>query len=211
MFWWGKSKPKSEVVQVLEHEISCPKCHDIGEMYLWGYTKYLHIYWILPMWNIGKKVKVGCDSCDETFSLKKVNGVSKAEVEAVKAQIRRPIWHFTGLIIISLLILFIVYAFISGHFNDKARFNHPQVNDIYIINGDKWDEDYATSWQLIKISKDSMTFVENLRQAEGVWDMPDTLDINSQHKGDTVRYSKDQIKNLYDRDVIFRVRRKNIE
>lgn len=209
MFWWGKSKPKCEVTHILPN-IECPNCHDIGEMYITGYTKYFHIYWI-PMWNIGKRIKYGCDSCEGKIKTKKVFGVSKEQIQAVKSEIRRPsIWHYTGLMVIGLVVLIFIYALISVHQTTKSRLNEPTINDIYLINAEKWGEDYYTSWQLIDIDGDSLMFAKNLYQAE-LWELSDSLEISTKHEGDTIMYPYEQMKKLFKKNILHRIDRNRIK
>jgi hypothetical protein len=206
MFWWGKSKPKSEVTHVLP-DIECPNCNDIGEMYIWGYTKYLHIYWI-PMWNIGKKIKYGCDSCDKIVKSKKLFGVSKEQIQAVKSEIRRPpIWHFTGSLILIFIILFVVYAVVSENKRTTAYFNEPEINDIYYINARELGEDYYTSWLLINTDGENMVFAKNLFQPEDISDLSDSLEVSKVHEGDTIIYSQDFLRNILKKDIIYRIER----
>jgi len=208
MIWWGKSKPKGKVYTEIP-DVACPNCHDIGELYIIGYTKYFHIYWI-PLFSIGKKTKVCCDICEKTFKVSKVHDVSAEEVKELKSQIKRPaIWHFSGSI--AFIILFVIAIFQNNNQDelDLEYLATPTVNDVYHIDMHQLDGDYCTTWKIVTVSEDSLQFVKNKFKASTYWTFNKEVDEeeNQSYTTDTISFERSKMKAFYEKEAIMEINR----
>ncbi|WP_109299924.1 zinc-ribbon domain-containing protein [Aquimarina sp. AU474] len=87
----------------------CPYCKTENSMWVQGYKKYVHIFWI-PFFPIGKKVYTVCEHCKGVFEKKEIQNQKLLQsFEDFKINnVKTPWHHFIGLIILTLLIVFII-------------------------------------------------------------------------------------------------------
>ena len=80
----------------------CGHCENVGTQYVSVYGKYAHIFWI-PIFPNGKKAVSECTQCNRTIEQNEFSPELKQQYESRKEEAKRPIWHWFGLIIVSLL------------------------------------------------------------------------------------------------------------
>lgn len=90
----------------------CQQCgkQEIQDVTVFG--RYLHVFWI-PVFPLGRKVVSECCGCYTTIKKREFTPQLKRGLEQHKSEARRPIWHWSGSIILGLLIALI--AFIGGN------------------------------------------------------------------------------------------------
>ncbi|MEE1897561.1 hypothetical protein V1389_04390 [Flavobacterium rakeshii] len=119
--------------------------------------RYAHIYYI-PFFPTEKKAFSECSGCNHflheiQFSEKYKNGLKE-----IKSQIKTPLWMYTGLGIIALII---IAVFISGKQNDSENAElllSPQKGDIYEI---KLPDNQYTIYKVDKVEGNTVYFFEN--------------------------------------------------
>ena len=94
----------SNIGSVLVNGSSCTYCQNQGTQNITQFGKYFHIFWI-PMFPIGRKTFAECTHCKRTIGKKEFTPKLKEVYTTEKSAIKRPIWHWSGLILIVLLIL----------------------------------------------------------------------------------------------------------
>ena len=76
----------------------CPSCGKTGmELNIVG--RYVSFFYI-PMSGTGKKASVYCSSCEDIFNDSRIPHQVKQEADTLKKSASRPIWFFTGLILL---------------------------------------------------------------------------------------------------------------
>ena len=200
MIFFGISKPKKTLVKPLGM-VSCPDCKEEGYLEIFGFARYFHLYWI-PMFSVGKAVRVDCRSCETTFKGKKMPKAAMIYAEDLKQEVKTPIWHFTGLgVLVGLISLFII----MGRNGDKLEakyMGNPQVNDTYFLSL----ENGYTYWNLIEIEADTLTFESPNVYVESIFDTGEIQEIKDLPM-DTIRYSRSDIKWMFDEKDIYRIDR----
>lgn len=82
----------------------CEYCKNATTHKIITLGNYFHIFWI-PIFPLGKKTFSECTHCKRTLKKKYFTPKLKEAYIKNKSIIQRPIWHFTGLILIGLFIL----------------------------------------------------------------------------------------------------------
>ncbi len=84
----------------------CSYCENTGTQNIVQYGRYFHVFWI-PVFPIGRKTFSECTHCKRTIS-KKDFGVELMHVfNEKKDKIKRPLWHWIGLLLFGLLVIWI--------------------------------------------------------------------------------------------------------
>lgn len=91
----------------------CPSCRTQGSIRLFVFRRHAHVFWI-PLFPIGKKGMSQCEHCKKVLYTKEMPTPIKREYEILKSKAKGPIWQFTGL---AILIVMVIWAFISVKLN----------------------------------------------------------------------------------------------
>ena len=81
---------------------TCSYCENAGTQNITQFGRYFHIFWI-PVFPIGKSTFSECHHCKRTLRKREFTSDLKSVYEQNKSEIKRPIWHWSGLIIFGLL------------------------------------------------------------------------------------------------------------
>jgi len=139
----------------LAKEILIEKCQNCGkqnniEMHV--FQKYAHVFWI-PFFPMGKTGVSQCDHCKQVLKLKEMPPSVKASYDNLKAQTKAPVWMFSGLALLAVLITIVV---ISDRKNDEKNAKlvlAPQKGDIFEI---KTKDDQYTLYKVDQVNGDSV-------------------------------------------------------
>ncbi len=87
----------------------CEYCENDGTQNITDYGRYFHVFWI-PIFPLGRKTFGECTHCKRTIGKKEFDPELKKLYGEKKSTVRRPVWHWSGLIIIglSLAVIFIL-------------------------------------------------------------------------------------------------------
>ncbi|WP_299254815.1 zinc-ribbon domain-containing protein [uncultured Aquimarina sp.] len=93
----------------------CPFCKTKNQMWIQGYRKYFHVFWI-PFFPLWKKIYSVCSHCKGVFEKKEFKDqeliTSFEYFENNKIKI--PWYHFTGIILVlSLITLIFILPFLT--------------------------------------------------------------------------------------------------
>ncbi|WP_083760700.1 zinc-ribbon domain-containing protein [Robiginitalea biformata] len=92
----------SNIGSVSVEQSSCSYCQNTATQNITQFGKYFHIFWI-PVFPVGKSTFSECVHCKRTIRKKEFSPELKNTYEGSKSQIKRPLWHWAGLIILGLL------------------------------------------------------------------------------------------------------------
>src|SRR5689334_13714031 len=108
--------------------VVCPHCGQTGTTMISAYSKHAHIFWI-PLFPIGRVGVSQCQHCAQALNDAGMPHELKREYANLKAETRAPLWQFSGLGLIAVLIVFATYQ--SGE-NSKKQLEYvanPAVGD----------------------------------------------------------------------------------
>lgn len=80
----------------------CQYCENKGTQNITDFGRYFHIFWI-PVFPVGRKTYGECTHCKRTLKKSEFNPKLKKQYSENKSIIKRPVWHWSGLILIGLL------------------------------------------------------------------------------------------------------------
>src|SRR6185369_8201835 len=81
----------------------CPNCGTMNSVELYVFQKYAHVFWI-PFFPIGKTAVSQCAHCKQSLKLKEMPLELRTAYDHVKQQAKTPIWTFSGLALVVVLI-----------------------------------------------------------------------------------------------------------
>ncbi len=94
---------------------SCPHCNTQNNMWIQGYKKYFHVFWI-PFFPIGKKVYTVCGLCKGAFEKREIQNqeLITSFTDFKNNHIKTPWYHFIGLIIFAAAVMLIAILPLLG-------------------------------------------------------------------------------------------------
>jgi hypothetical protein len=192
----------------LAKEVLIDKCENCGKQHsidMHVFQKYAHIFWI-PFFPMGKTGVSQCDHCKQVLKLKDMPGSLRNSYETLKTQTKTPVWMFSGLALVAVLI---TVGVISSKENDKLNARYigaPVVGDIFEI---KTKSNQYTLYKVKQVSGDSVFVslneyetnkVSGLREMKGKGDAAFTEEV--------MGYSKPELKKMLDSGEIMDIDRK---
>ncbi len=198
IYGWRASHIKSEG----NTQVTCPHCGEKGQLVNSVFGRYVHIFWI-PVFSIGKTGAAQCMHCQKAFKTKEMNDDMKRAYKTMKSDTKVPFWHFSGLILIGLLIAFISYSGKVKAQNEQGYIEQPQAGDVYEYqNGPKR---YSTL-KVVEATEDSVYFLYNnydYSQKSGI----EEIDLDSCYTEDVYMMSRDELKTMYNDGTIYNINR----
>lgn len=135
----------------------CSNCGTSNSMELVVFQRYAHIYWI-PFFPIGKTGVTQCSNCKQVLEKKEFSENLKASYNNLKSGSKTPVWVFTGLGLIALLI---TWVSVTGKQNEqkyKQWILSAEKGDIYEI---KLDYKQYTLFKVDKVVGDTVFVLLN--------------------------------------------------
>jgi len=143
------SKSKQLTKEVVTDK--CPNCGTQNSIELYVFQKYAHVFWI-PFFPMGKTAVSQCHHCKQALKLKEMPAALTTVYENVKAQTKTPVWTFSGL---ALLTVLITVGILNDKKNDEKNAQlilTPKSGDILEV---KTKDNYYTLYKVENIEGDS--------------------------------------------------------
>lgn len=180
----------------------CPNCSTKGSLTISVYRIHFHVFWI-PIFPVWKKGIAQCSNCNKAIKENKMTDSIKLEYQNLKLQTKGPIWQFSGLTIILILIL------ISNLGSEKYQqtkleyINSPMRGDIYeyVV-----ETGIYSTFKIINVSKDSLTISPNKLQTHSIIKLF-KIDKEQNYSFKAYSISKDKLKRMYNDEIIMAVKR----
>jgi phage FluMu protein Com len=83
----------------------CPNCGTQNSTEIHIYQKWAHVFWI-PFFPIGKAVASQCGHCQQVLKEKEMTSSMQSITQDVKSKSKTPIWTFSGLALLAVLIVY---------------------------------------------------------------------------------------------------------
>lgn len=161
--------------------LACPSCATPEALQLSVFSRYVHIYYV-PVLPYSRPAVTQCLHCQQAWDEKALPAAIRPEVQAFKKQFRAPIWHWTG---VFLLVVGIVWASVASSRDDKANaafLAAPRAGDIYTVHEKEGDPNYS----LLKVVSAEGNLVELVANQYQVNNSHPIHDLNAPAK-----YSKE--------------------
>lgn len=195
----SKNLKNSKITNVV-----CPKCEQNTEMKFSVFAKYAHVYWI-PFFSLGKLTFAECNSCFKTFEKKEFTKEMHLKINRNNETkpTNTPIWHFTGLALLGILISWGVYSSKQDDANEKIYIQNPKKGDVYFI---KCNNNFYSTLRVDIVLKDSIEITQNDYQTDlqtGI----EKIDIEKNYTNSKYRFSKKALIELQKKDTIYEIKR----
>jgi hypothetical protein len=131
---------------------TCESCESRGSLTINMFRKHAHIFWV-PVFPFTKVGESQCSHCKNILEPKEMPDQLKREYDRIKSISKGPIWQFSGLVVIALLIVY--SAYVSG-VNSKQELQYietPLIGDVYKYKTE--DGDYSTL-KVVNLSSDTV-------------------------------------------------------
>jgi hypothetical protein len=180
---------------------SCPHCGTKNSLTLSVFQKYAHVFWI-PLFPMSKIGVSQCDHCKQVLEHKEMPSTLLSAYENLKAQTKTPLWAFSGLVLLAVII---VLAVIQS--NKKADENlqfvtAPKVGDIYEV---KVENGQYTIFKVNAVKSDSVYVQYSNFQVNKITGLH-TLKSDT-YAPDIFGYSKQELRNMLDSGTIYGIDR----
>ncbi|MCH3884740.1 hypothetical protein [Tenacibaculum aquimarinum] len=122
----------------------------------------------------------------------------------VKRNTKTPIWYWSGLAIITLLIAFAIY---SAKEHDKDVENYilnPAKGDV--IEFKNKESGYYSTLRIESLSKDSIYVIQNNYETDKISGISD-IDKDKNYTTETYSLGKDEIQSLFDEGIFYDINR----
>lgn len=151
-----KYKSKERALKSTILNSNCPNCKSTASLQLIVWLKYFTLYWI-PFIPLKKRGEIKCTSCKNEFKLGDIVD-GKFDYNVLKSKSRVPIWTFTGLFLLLIILFISINGWMRTQEQMKVYINHPQVNDRYAFKVGAAD---YTLYKLKQVTKDSVYYIKH--------------------------------------------------
>ncbi len=184
---------------------TCPNCGEQNSIQMYVFQKYAHLFWI-PFFPMRKTGSSHCNQCSQVLKLEDMPPSLMAPYHILKAKTRTPIWMFSGLAIVLLLIIIGVVSDIKKDEKNAKLILTPQIGDIFEI---KTKNNQYTLLKIEYVFGDSVYVRFNLYETDKI------SGINKlQRNGDNAYtqeiygFSKAELKKMFDDGNILDIERR---
>ena|SRR5690606_18409765 len=179
----------------------CPNCEAKGVVCAGIFNNYFHIFRI-PFFPLGKSAVAQCQNCKHAMKESEMPFGYGHLIADAKVRVRIPKWHYSGLVIVGLLLLAVTYSGSLTGEMEQRYIREPQAGDVYRY---KAASNYST-FMVIDVTKDSVMVYPNQYEATkmaGIYqiDRPENyIDI-------PMSYSRDELIAMYNEGTIYSIDR----
>lgn len=107
----------------------CPNCATSNSTEMYVFQRYAHVFWI-PFFPLNKLGVSQCNNCKQALRSRGLPPALKSEYETLKAQTKTPLWMFTGVALLAVLIVSIVIDETKKSAATAEYIKHVQPNDL---------------------------------------------------------------------------------
>jgi len=100
---------ESYLTSLISQNENCPVCHAENTLQLNFFQKYYRLYYI-PTFPLKKTGNILCTNCSHKAYIRDCSPQIKAEFDLYKPELKKPIWTWTGTILIISLIGLLMYS-----------------------------------------------------------------------------------------------------
>jgi hypothetical protein len=197
----------SKATQIATENIAdkCSNCGTQNSIQMSIFQKYAHVFWI-PFFPIGKTGVTQCSHCKQALQKKEFSGHLTETYETVKTNSKTPLWTFSGLVILTALIVWGVISSKQSDAKNARLILTPQKGDIYEI---KKDYKQYTLYKVDNVIGDTVFLLINQYETNKIRGLSDLKNKGVEAYGeDVLPLVKTDLKNMLDKGEIINIDRK---
>jgi len=111
----------------------CVNCNTAGSVQIHLFQKYAQIFWIIPLFPLKKVGYSQCSNCKQVLDSTQFDSIYKMGYDALRTGSRTPVWSFSGLAIIAVLVAWIMITVKNNTEENRKLISSPKKGDIYEI------------------------------------------------------------------------------
>ncbi len=195
----------SHPVRIKSHNdktLKCPNCDTQGSLYFQYYSTHAHVFWI-PLFPVMRKGYSSCSNCNQEVKPKNMTDHVRRAYDSIKSDTKVPIWQFSGLGLIAILIGFIYYNTKANDQKYKEYIANPQNGDVYSYKLNF--KEYSTL-KVAQITTDSIYVIPNeyvTNKRTGI----NEIDISSNYGDLMYGIAKTEINRMFEAEEIYEIER----
>ncbi len=171
----------------------CSNCGTQNSIDLYLFQNYAHVFWI-PFFATGKSAVSECSHCKHVLKQKEMPDNLSAQVQELKKQYKTPIWTFSGLGLLALLIVGIVISEQNKTKKNRALLADNKVGDVLEV---KTKERQYTLYKIDEVLPDSVYLRYNNFECNKISGLKDIkLKGDTAYSEDLLGYSKSELKKM---------------
>ena len=186
----------------LQNEV-CANCNTRGSIVLSVFAKYAHIFW-LPTFPMGRVGASTCTNCKQTLEDKEMPTFLRLQYQDAVAQTKIPLWTWSGLALIVILVGVMSYNISVRNANEKLYIGAPVEGDVYQY---KTETGGYSLMKVVEVLPDSLVVQVNQFEVDkmtGVYSLKD-----KPYEEDGYIVSKAEILDMYNSKRIYGVDRED--
>lgn len=114
---------------------NCANCQTSNSLLMTVLQKYAHVFFI-PFVPVGKTGVTVCAHCKHALTKDEFNGSLASRYDTLKSQAKTPIWTFSGLVLLAILIIFLIVSDRQKKEKVATMIQAPQTGDVYEVKND---------------------------------------------------------------------------
>jgi hypothetical protein len=187
----------ARIKKFTDNQQHCPKCKAF-DLSIEIFSDYYHAYFI-PIIPVGDKtVKIRCKSCEEPYRSEKLERKYANSISA-------PFYLYSLVI----LCIGLICVFAINHLNNQKKhrqyIDKPKINDVYLIKNSRRNFSSYYFYKIVAINKDSFSILHSRYE---YLESPSNMSEKDYFiKADTLRFSKNEIRNMSDSAIINSIQR----
>jgi hypothetical protein len=189
--------------------IICEYCEEECEVEYNFQQKYFHLYFI-PVIPLKKKTVVCCENCGYLYEHKELPKEINVKLNRVKERypIRTPIWSFSGVIILTVLVTWAIWQSGRHEVDENNYIRNPKKGDVYWV--EYHPKEYTTIYTTLrvdKVDKENIYFTYN-DTSVSKYTKVFTILNNSRYTNRKGIYTRKKVEDLFLKDSITSITRK---
>ena len=190
-------------VKTVKSETStCESCGKHGSILLSTFRRHIHVFWI-PMFPVGKNGFSECQHCKNVLEPKEMPAPLKREFDGLKSDAKGPIWQFSGLGLIAVLVVVGIYTSGQDKEQELIYISSPVEGDVYEY---KIEARSYSTLKVVAVSDDSV-FVSPNEYETSRRSKIYKIDKAENYADYTFGISREKLKEMYDAGDIFDINR----
>ncbi len=184
-------------------DANCPNCGEQGGLKIHTFRRHVHIFWI-PLFPIGKKSVTECTACNTEIKKKMMAEPLRLEVQYYRKNAKGPLWQFSGLALIFILVIVGIVAVKNQESNEQEYLDAPLSGDVY---EQKLGSNSYTSLKVTAVDEDSVYVAPNEYEINRAGNLSE-LDKEENYMPFSYGIHRDDLKAMYEADEILQIRRR---
>ena len=192
----------------LAKEITTEKCancdtHSSIEMYV--FQRYAHVFWI-PLFPVGKTIATQCNHCKQVLKQKEMSSSLKQVAYNLKSTAKTPIWMFSGLALLAILITSAVISDNKKKERNALLITAPQSGDVFEV---RTEDNQYTLFKVEDVQADTVLVLVNNYQTNKSSGLSEIKSKGEKAYSDEIyTIARKDLKDMFDKGKILDINRK---